>query len=232
MINSLNIHNDYIIEIGFGTGNITAHIFNSNFLSYLGIDIDINFCNYLSNMFILNKSVKFVCSDALKFKYYNLNFKYKMIGNLPFNIVKKFIKHILLDYKNIKNILKCVFIIQKNVADLLLSTLSSKYNYYLGSVLHHFYNVELLTNINGCNFQPNVNVISSVVSFVPKCFQNFNFNINMFIHFIKKIYAINNKKLLHLDDVTKHMLYDYVDLHCRANEISANILLNVFMKYY
>ena len=93
-----------LIEVGPGLGSLTYHLENKvNNLTV--IDIDERIVNYLSNE--VKESTNIIFGDALKYDFSSYEY---VISNIPYNITKDLIVHLLISAKNAKEF---VFMCQK-----------------------------------------------------------------------------------------------------------------------
>ena len=93
-----------LIEVGPGLGSLTYHLENKvNILTV--IDVDERIVNYLSSE--VNESTEIIFGDALKYDFSNYEY---VISNIPYNITKDLIVHLLISARNAKQF---VFMCQK-----------------------------------------------------------------------------------------------------------------------
>ena len=117
IINSLNIKNKTIIEIGPGTGQLTDEIIKFKPKKLILIEKDYKLFKILKTKYSELNFIEIFNIDAIQINL-DLNENFSIISNLPYNIASKLIFDILINYNNIKEI---IFLIQKEV--------SKKFNY-------------------------------------------------------------------------------------------------------
>lgn len=158
MVETLEINEkDKVIEIGPGFGAITEEIVNKN-NNPLCVEIEQKFCEYLKKKF--NNKISLINDDFLKLNEEKLGYPKKIIGALPYRGAKKIISDILFNYKDIN---RCVFLLQKEVADVILSNKGSK-NYGPISVISHLRcDIKRIVNVSPESFFPKPKVQSSVI---------------------------------------------------------------------
>ena len=99
-----NDADSHLIEVGPGLGSLTYHLENKvNNLTV--IDIDERIVNYLSSE--VKNTTNIIFGDALKYDFSNYEY---VISNIPYNITKDLIVHLLISAKNAKQF---VFMCQK-----------------------------------------------------------------------------------------------------------------------
>ena len=134
IINSINIKNKTIIEIGPGTGQLTDEIIKFKPKKLILIEKDDRLFKILKSKYSKLDFIEILNIDANKI---NLNLKenFSVISNLPYNIATKLIFNILIKYHNIKEM---IFLIQKEVSikfDYKLSIKKNKYCLFLKTIL-------------------------------------------------------------------------------------------------
>ena len=188
IISSMNIaENDHILEIGPGTGALTKLIPNK-VKKITAIEIDFNLCQILkkeniSNLHIINQ-------DILKVDLKSINPNI-IIGNLPYYITTPILFKIL---KSGIKWEKIFFMMQKEVADRIVSKPNLKSYGRLAIMIQILSNPELLFNISPQVFRPIPKVDSSLI----KLTKTKEFDIKdyeRFEHIIRTIFNKRRKKL-------------------------------------
>ena len=150
-------------EIGPGTGALTVPI--SKLVKKLTlIEIDTELVARLTPW--LNPDVKIINQDFLKFdlaKY--LNSESVIFGNLPYYITTEIIEKIF-TYSNRINY--AVVMIQKDVADKIISNKKGKDMSYLGLLVNYVFNPKVIIEVSKNSFIPKPNVDSSVLKLETK----------------------------------------------------------------
>ena len=166
--NVLEIRNKSILEIGPGTGNLTAALLEKKPKKIYVIEKDKNLALQLQKNF--KDQITIFNEDVLKFKEDNLS-KDKVIvfGNLPYNISTEILcKWILnLDDKKIwfNNL---VLMFQQEVADRIISKYNSS-NYGRLTILANWkFDIEKIIDISPNSFFPKPKINSSLLFFSLK----------------------------------------------------------------
>ncbi len=178
-----------IIEIGPGLGALTDFLY-LNCQNLILIEKDDYFSLKLKGKYPLAKIVNI---DFLDFDFNNLekNVKYKFVGNLPYNVATQIIFKII---ENISFMKYGVFMVQKEVAERMVSKHKSK-NYSILSVISQTYcMVEKIFDVSPQSFIPKPKVFSSIIKLIPK--ENNIKNFNDFLKFVKAIFFSRRKKLI------------------------------------
>ena len=161
------IENKEILEIGPGTGNLTAAILKKNPKKLIVIEKDIKLVNLLENNF--GKKIEIINSDVLKINENSLNKEVLTVfGNLPYNISTEILSKWILNLSD-KTWFDCLILMfQKEVADRIISNYDSK-NYGRLSILTDWkLNVKKIIDVKPYSFSPRPKVESSVLFFQPK----------------------------------------------------------------
>ena len=158
-----------IWEVGPGLGCMTREILDRKaFLT--AFEIDRGFVSALEEIFneeINRGSFRIVTGDVLKTWKNEVNQKkpVKLFGNLPYNIASTFIADTI---ENGFAFDRCVFTVQKEVAQRMTAKASTK-NYSSFSVMCQWlYDLSLGAEISAGNFWPRPNVSSQTVLLVKK----------------------------------------------------------------
>ena len=155
---------DNILEIGPGTGNLTKYLINSKPKSIIVIEKDTDLISLLNLKF--KDCIEIVNEDVLNLHENFFKKKFKVFGNLPYNISTKILSNWCLS-KNIK-FEKLILMFQKEVADRIIAKENTK-NYSRITILANWkYDIKKKFDINPGNFYPVPKIQSSVLEFIPK----------------------------------------------------------------
>ena len=156
--------NDKILEIGPGTGNLTAYIIKSRPKNIIVVEKDIELIRILESKF--KKEIQIINKDVLKLTkdfYYD---KFIVYGNLPYNISTKILSNWCLS-KEIK-FKKLILMFQKEVADRIVAKVNTK-NYSRITILANWkFNIRKIFDINPGCFFPKPKIKSTLLEFIPK----------------------------------------------------------------
>ncbi len=222
IISILNISkSDYILEVGPGQGAITDHIIKKT-KNYIGIEKDRNLCERLNKNYKNKINIK--CADILNVDFNNIyKEKYRVIGNIPYNISTK----LLMKCINNRNYIKDInFMMQKEFIDRVVSMHGSKSFGRLSVITQIFFEVKKYIDIEPKDFFPKPKVFSSFVVLKPlnKILLEED-EVKNFLKFIKIIFNTRRKKIKNcLNNISKK--YDNIDR--RAEELSIIDLIKLY----
>ena len=168
MINTVEVKNKSILEIGPGTGNLTKNLLKKNPKKILVIEKD----NHLSELLYKNfgDKIKIINDDILKIKENKLDKDILTVfGNLPYNISTEILCNWILNIED-KNFWfdSLVLMFQKEVADRIIAEFNTK-NYGRLSILANWkLRIEKICNVKSSSFFPKPKVESTVLLFKPK----------------------------------------------------------------
>ena len=159
--------NDFILEVGAGTGNLTEIILEQSPKKLIVIEKDQRLALYLNEKF--GNRVNIFNEDMMKFEYekYHKD-KLTIFGNLPYNISTQ----ILAKWIRIKNLdsfcKKFILMFQKEVADRIIAETNTK-NYGRLSILSTWkMKIEKIIDIEPESFKPAPKIKSTLLVFTPK----------------------------------------------------------------
>ena len=168
IINLGNIgEEDFILEVGPGTGNLTEKILEKNPHKFTVVEKDKRLVEILKKKF--NEKINIINDDILNFSFENnLNKKMIIFGNLPYNIstqiLSKWIKIEKLD--NLCK--KFILMFQKEVADRIIADVNSK-NYSRLSIISNWkLDIKKIIDISPKSFNPIPKGKSTILTFEPK----------------------------------------------------------------
>ncbi|MDH3004950.1 MAG: 16S rRNA (adenine(1518)-N(6)/adenine(1519)-N(6))-dimethyltransferase RsmA [Candidatus Shikimatogenerans sp. JK-2022] len=147
---------DIILEIGAGTGNLSKKIINFK-KEKIFLEIDKKLIKKIK------KKIKKKClikkKNILLYKI-NKKKKYYVIGNFPFYITSKLLFWFV---KNNKNIVECLGTFQKEYVENLIKKKTK-----LSFLVHYFFKVKKIFNINKKNFKPIPKVDVTLIKLINK----------------------------------------------------------------
>jgi 16S rRNA (adenine1518-N6/adenine1519-N6)-dimethyltransferase len=171
IINTVEIKDKSILEIGPGTGNLTKNILKKKPKKLIVIEKDNDLAEVLKKN--LNEDVKIIRDDILKIDENNLDVNVLTVfGNLPYNISTEILCNWILNINN-KNFWfdNLVLMFQKEVADRIIAKFNTK-NYGRLSILSNWkLEIEKICDVQPSSFFPKPKIDSSILLLKPK--QNF-----------------------------------------------------------
>jgi len=219
IINTIEITNNNIIEIGPGLGALTEKILEKKPNKLIIIEKDFELYKKLLVKFN-KKKIKIINDDALLYDFSKLK-NYKLISNLPYNISSKFLLKII---KLNKNFTDLVCMIQ--------SELANKLDYNRGKMNKYKFISEycgrykILFNVSPNVFYPKPKVNSKVIKFelIKKNIdsQNLDYFINTF--FINKRKKIKSNKNIRIS-------IDKAIVNKRYEDLKYNEILDFYKRF-
>jgi len=148
-----------VLEIGPGKGILTKPLMERNFENLKLVEIDSESVEYLLlNWPELKEGL--VRADFLKLDLTEIGEKIAIIGNFPYNISSQIFFHILEDKDRVPEV---VCMIQKEVAERIVSPPGSRDYGILSVLLQTWYDIELLFQVSPGSFFPPPKVKSAVI---------------------------------------------------------------------
>jgi 16S rRNA (adenine1518-N6/adenine1519-N6)-dimethyltransferase len=151
---------DKLLEIGPGKGILTQYLFNIPDIDTYVIEIDPEAATYIKAAFPI-KQDKIIVKDFLNFDINSFFAEpISIIGNLPYNISSQIFFRLL---ENRQKVGEIVAMVQKEVADRIVSKEGSKIYGILSVLLQTFYDTKYLFTVNPSVFSPPPKVKSAVI---------------------------------------------------------------------
>lgn len=233
IVNSIDItENDLVIEIGPGAGALTNKLLNKT-KKIICFEIDKQLEIYLNKFEEIG--VKVIYGDFLDqdVKSY-LNFSYDklyIIANLPYYITTPIINKIIVDKIPVN---KCLFMVQKEVADRLSASKSTKDYNSLTVFMNYYFEIKKLFNVSRNVFYPKPNVDSAVILLTKREKPLVNVkNEEKFFKLIKDSFKYkrktlkNNLKSYDLEKIEEILNKYNMNLSARAEAISIEIFADI-----
>ena len=167
IVNTINIEDKIILEIGPGTGNLTSQILSKKPKKIIVIEKDNYLAKELKNNF--KDKLTIINEDVLSLDETTL-FKetVTVFGNLPYNISTEILSRWILNLKGEFWFDSLILMFQKEVADRIIAN-SNTSNYGRLSILSNWkLNIKKICDIKPSAFSPKPKVESSLLFFTPK----------------------------------------------------------------
>ena len=154
----LKMH-DEVLEIGAGTGTLTERLVQEG-IRVLAVEVDEGLCQILEEELKDYPNVKIICEDISQFSLEE-QFKgpFQVVGNLPYQIATS----LLLDLVKRENISFLVVMVQREVAERLLSPPGCKKRGVLTVLMQHYALIEKIIDVPSHAFIPPPRVASSLL---------------------------------------------------------------------
>ncbi len=167
IVNTVNIKNKAILEVGPGTGNLTSLILKKKPKKFVVIEKDNDLSKNLKNIF--KDQLIIINDDILKVDETSI-FKDKVtvFGNLPYNISTEILSKWIINIKNDFWFDCLILMFQKEVADRIIAKFNTS-NYGRLSIISSWkLNIKKITDIKPQAFFPKPKIDSSLLVFFPK----------------------------------------------------------------
>ncbi|MFH2048135.1 MAG: 16S rRNA (adenine(1518)-N(6)/adenine(1519)-N(6))-dimethyltransferase RsmA [bacterium] len=224
--------NDTIVEIGPGRGSLTLPLAETGAFIY-AIEFDKDIIGYLNKLLRKFINVKIINRDFLSFNPSELQLnKFKIIGNLPFNITSPVIEWITSHHDNI---ILAVLMVQKEMAERIAAVPGTKNWSPISIFTQMAFDVKLCFDISPKYFQPPPKVTSSLISLRPKEGKLID-NFDVFEKIVRASFKQRRKLLVNnlKDDIIKDQkLVDEIiektglPLNCRAEQLTIDDFLKL-----
>ena len=234
--NIIEIKNKNILEIGPGTGNLTASIIKKTPNKIIVIEKDEELAKSLKKNF--GKSINIINNDVLKINEKLLNKDIlSVFGNLPYNISTEILCKWIKNLEGDKFWFDCLILMfQKEVADRIISKYETK-NYGRLSILANWkLNIRKIFDVKPSCFYPKPDVESSVLLFEPKD-KFFELKDPKNLEKLTRIFFMHRRKMLkkpfnqlfagNLDIATKHK----INLNLRPQNLNFDTYYKLTAEY-
>ena len=167
IVNTTEIKDKTILEIGPGTGNLTSYILKKNPKKYFVIEKDDQLAINLQNKF--NNKITIINDDVLKVDETTL-FKEKatVFGNLPYNISTEILSKWIINLKDNFWFENLILMFQKEVADRIIGEFNTSNYGRLSIICNWKLNIKKICDIKPEAFFPKPKIDSSLLFFYPK----------------------------------------------------------------
>lgn len=149
-----------LLEVGPGMGVLTQHLLQNDQL--MTFDLDKAAIDYLKEKYP-DHTEKFQLKDFLKENLMEYQTPIRVIGNFPYNISSQIFFQV---YEHRDRVEEVVCMIQKEVAERIVSKHGNKVYGILSVLLQTFYDIEYLFSVDPMVFDPPPKVNSAVIKLV------------------------------------------------------------------
>lgn len=160
IINSLDIKSEIVLEIGSGSGEISAQIAGRCKFLYC-VEFDPRLVSLLEQKFSAKVNVKVVHSDILKFDISGLNERIVVFGNVPYQISNSLIGYLA---KNRTVIKKAYLTFQKEFVDKIIAKPDDKDYGFLSCYAQYYAGIRKIFDIPKGAFTPIPKIDSSFIA--------------------------------------------------------------------
>ena len=167
IVDSVDIENKEVLEIGPGSGNLTTYILKQNPKKLYVIEKDDDLAILLKGKF--NDEIDIINDDVLRISENNISDqKLTVFGNLPYNISTEILSKWIVNLEKNFWFESLVLMFQKEVADRIIAQCNTSKYGRLSILSNWKLNIKKLIDIKPESFSPRPKVDSSLLLFTPK----------------------------------------------------------------
>jgi 16S rRNA (adenine1518-N6/adenine1519-N6)-dimethyltransferase len=219
IVETANINNEEILEIGPGSGNLTSYILKKTPKKFYVVEKDDDLSLLLKEKF--KNEIIIINDDILKVEVSKIS-KEKLVvfGNLPYNISTEILSKWIVNINNKFWFSKLILMFQKEVADRIIAKYNSSEYGRLSILANWKLDIQKIIDIKPQSFSPSPKIDSSLLVFTPK----------------KNYFEISNPK--NLEKITrvffsqrrKMIKKPFSQLFKKPNEISQKLNINLNLR--
>ena len=167
IVNTVEITNKEVLEVGPGSGNLTTYILKQKPKKLYVIEKDDDLAILLKEKF--DSKIEIINDDILKVSEDKISDqKLNVFGNLPYNISTEILSRWILNIRTNFWFESLTLMFQKEVADRIISKFNSSKYGRLSILSSWKLNVEKIIDIKPQSFSPRPKIDSSLLLFTPK----------------------------------------------------------------
>ena len=235
IVNTVEINDKEILEIGPGSGNLTSHILKRNPKKIYVIEKDDELVLLLSKKF--KDEISIIHDDVLKIAEDKIsNEKLIVFGNLPYNISTEILSKWIVNLNKNFWFDNLVLMFQKEVADRMIAQYNTS-NYGRLSIFTNWkLNIQKIIDIKPESFSPRPKIHSSLLLFTPKL-DFFKIDNAKNLEMITRIFFSQRRKMLkkpfnQLFRNSKKVSEKFnIDLNLRPQNLKPEIYFNLVKEY-
>ena len=235
IVDTVEIANKIILEIGPGSGNLTTYILKKKPKKFYVIEKDDDLALLLKEKF--GEEINVINDDVLKLSEDTIsNEKLTVFGNLPYNISTEILSKWIVNLKKNFWFESLVLMFQKEVADRIIADCNTSKYGRLSILSNWKLNIKKIINIKPESFSPRPKIDSSLLLFTPK--QNF-FEIQnpKNLEMITRIFFSQRRKMLkkpfnkvfkNSKEISQRL---NIDLNLRPQNLEPEMYFNLVKEY-
>jgi 16S rRNA (adenine1518-N6/adenine1519-N6)-dimethyltransferase len=235
IVNTVQITNQEILEIGPGTGNLTTYILKKNPKKIYVVEKDNDLAVLLREKF--NNEINIINNDILKVDEGKISDeKLTVFGNLPYNISTKILSKWIVNLEKHFWFNNLVLMFQKEVADRIIAECNTSKYGRLSILSYWKLNIKKIIDIKPESFSPKPKIDSSLLLLTPKK-KFFNVKDPKNLEMITRIFFSQRRKMLkkpfnqvfkNPKEVSKKF---NIDLNLRPQNLTPEVYFNLVKEY-
>ena len=235
IVNTVDIDNKEVLEIGPGSGNLTTYILKKNPKKLHVIEKDDDLALILREKF--NDEINIINDDILKISENDVsNEKLTVFGNLPYNISTEILSKWIVNLGKDFWFESLVLMFQKEVADRIIAQCNTSKYGRLSILSNWKLNIKKIIDIKPESFSPRPKVDSSLLLFTPKL-NFFEIKNPKNLEMITRIFFSQRRKMLkrpfnQVFKNSKKISEKFnIDLNLRPQNLKPEIYFNLVKEY-
>jgi 16S rRNA (adenine1518-N6/adenine1519-N6)-dimethyltransferase len=194
IVNTVEIKDKEILEIGPGSGNLTQFIVDKKPKKIYVVEKDDELASILNNKF--NDQINIINDDILKISENEIsNEKLTVFGNLPYNISTEILSQWIVNSNKRVWFNELVLMFQKEVADRIIAKYNTSAYGRLTILANWKFKIKKITDIKPSSFSPEPKVDSSLLVFSIKN-DYFEFINSKNLEMITRVFFSHRRKMI------------------------------------
>ena len=235
IVDTVDITNKEILEIGPGSGNLTTYILKKKPKQLYVIEKDDDLTLLLKEKF--NDEINIISDDVLKVSENEISDeKLTVFGNLPYNISTEILSKWIINLKKNFWFESLVLMFQKEVADRIIAKCNTSKYGRLSILSNWKLNIKKIIDIKPESFSPRPKINSSLLLFTPKL-NFFEIKNPKNLEMITRIFFSQRRKMLkkpfnQVFKNSKEISEKFnIDLNLRPQNLAPEIYFNLVKEY-
>jgi len=235
IVDTVDVSNKEVLEIGPGSGNLTNYILKKNPKKLYVIEKDDELALLLKEKF--NNEINIINDDVLKVSEDIISDqKLIVFGNLPYNISTEILSKWVVNLKKNFWFESLVLMFQKEVADRIIAKCNTSKYGRLSILSNWKLNIKKIIDIKPESFSPRPKIDSSLLLFTPRL-NYFEIDNAKNLEMITRIFFSQRRKMLKkpfnqiFKDSKKVSEKFNIDLNLRPQNLEPDIYFNLVKEY-
>ena len=235
IVDTVDVSNKEILEIGPGSGNLTTYILKKNPKKLYVIEKDDDLALLLREKF--SDEINIINDDVLKISEKNISVeKLTVFGNLPYNISTEILSKWVVNLGKNFWFENLVLMFQKEVADRIIAQCNTSKYGRLSILSNWKLNIKKVIDIKPESFSPRPKIDSSLLLFTPKL-DFFEIENPKNLEMITRIFFSQRRKMLkkpfnQLFKNSKKVSEKFdIDLNLRPQNLEPEVYFNLVKEY-